>query len=42
LILIIFGFAELNARIGLSCVLITGGAMLAAKDMLFRKKDVAS
>ncbi|MDH4440026.1 MAG: EamA family transporter [Rhizobium sp.] len=42
LILIIFGFGDLSARIGLSCVLITGGAMLAAKDMVFRKKDVAS
>ncbi|RKE80216.1 EamA family transporter [Rhizobium sp. AG855] len=42
LILIIFGFGDISARIGLSCVLITGGAMLAAKDMLLRKKDVAS
>ena len=40
--LIIFGFGEFTTTIGLSCVLITGGAVLAAKDMLFRKKDVAS
>jgi drug/metabolite transporter (DMT)-like permease len=40
--LIIFGFGEFTTTIGLSCVLITGGALLAAKDMLFRKKDVAS
>jgi drug/metabolite transporter (DMT)-like permease len=37
LILIIFGFGELSVRIGLSCLLITGGAVLAARDMLFRK-----
>lgn len=42
LILIIFGFGDLSARIGLSCVLITGGAMLAAKDMVLRKKNGTS
>lgn len=42
LILIIFGFGDISARIGLACVLITGGAVLAAKDMVLRKKDVAS
>ena len=39
LILIIFGFGELSVRIGLSCLLITGGAVLAARDMVFRNKD---
>ena len=39
LILIIFGFGELSVRIGLSCLLITGGAVLAARDMLFRKSE---
>jgi drug/metabolite transporter (DMT)-like permease len=38
LILIIFGFGEISVRIGLSCLLITGGAVLAARDMLFRKQ----
>lgn len=42
LILIIFGFGDISARIGLACVLITGGAVLAAKDMVLRKKDVVS
>lgn len=42
LILIIFGFGDVSARIGLACVLITGGAVLAAKDMVLRKKDVVS
>lgn len=39
LILIIFGFGELSVRIGLSCLLITGGAVLAARDMVFRNKE---
>jgi len=39
LILIIFGFGEISVRIGLSCLLITGGAVLAARDMLFRKTE---
>ncbi|MDQ0420552.1 drug/metabolite transporter (DMT)-like permease [Peteryoungia aggregata LMG 23059] len=38
LILIIFGFGDISVRIGLSCLLITGGAVLAARDMLFRKQ----
>ncbi len=37
--LIIFGFGEFTTTIGLSCVLITGGAVLAAKDMVLRKTD---
>lgn len=36
LILILFGYGELSVRIGLSCLLITGGAVLAARDMVFR------
>lgn len=39
LILIIFGFGELSVRIGLSCLLITGGAVLAARDMILRSKQ---
>lgn len=37
LILTLFGFAEPSLRIGLACLLITGGAMLAAKEMIRRK-----
>lgn len=37
LILVLFGFAEPSLRIGLACLLITGGAALAAKDMIRRK-----
>ncbi|MGL4196212.1 MAG: aromatic amino acid exporter YddG [Allorhizobium sp.] len=42
LILIIFGFGDISVRIGLSCLLITGGAVLAARDMVFRNKERAS
>ncbi|MFL0690684.1 MAG: DMT family transporter [Agrobacterium tumefaciens] len=42
LILIIFGFGEISVRIGLSCLLITGGAVLAARDMVFRKSERAT
>ncbi|MCO5152244.1 MULTISPECIES: aromatic amino acid exporter YddG [unclassified Shinella] len=37
LVLILSGFAEPSWRIGLACLLVTGGAILAAKDMIFRK-----
>lgn len=37
LILILFGFAEPSWRIVAACLLVTGGAVLAAKDMIFRK-----
>ncbi len=37
LVLILSGFAEPSWRIGLACLLVTGGAVLAAKDMIFRK-----
>lgn len=36
LILVLFGFAEPSLRIFLACLLVTGGAVLAAKDMIFR------
>lgn len=38
LILVLFGFAEPSLRIALACLLITGGAALAAKEMIFRGK----
>jgi len=38
LILTLFGFAEPSLRIVLACLLITGGAVLAAKEMIFRSK----
>lgn len=43
LILVLFGFAEPSFRIALACLLITGGAVLAAKDMIFgrRKTETA-
>jgi drug/metabolite transporter (DMT)-like permease len=37
LVLIVSGFAEPSLSIGIACLLVTGGAMLAAKDMIFRK-----
>lgn len=37
LILILFGFAEPSWRIAAACLFVTGGAVLAAKDMIFRK-----
>ncbi|WP_440981906.1 aromatic amino acid exporter YddG [Shinella sumterensis] len=37
LVLILSGFAEPSLGIGIACLLVTGGAMLAAKDMIFRK-----
>ena len=36
LILIAFGFAEPSWRIALACLFVTGGAVLAAKDVIFR------
>ncbi|MGE6742566.1 DMT family transporter [Allorhizobium pseudoryzae] len=38
LILVLFGFAEPSFRIALACLLITGGAVLAARDMLFGRR----
>lgn len=37
LVLILSGFAAPSLSIGIACLLVTGGAMLAAKDMIFRK-----
>ncbi|MCO5733661.1 EamA family transporter [Rhizobium sp. SSA_523] len=37
LILLLFGFAEPSLKIALACLLITGGAALAAKDMITRR-----
>lgn len=39
LVLISFGFAEPTLRVGLACLLITGGAVLAAKEMIRRKPE---
>ena len=41
LILIVAGFAEPTLRILAACLLITGGAVLAAKSMLFGRKGVS-
>ena len=38
LVLIIAGFAEPSMRILAACLLITGGAVLAAKSLLFAKR----
>lgn len=40
IILMLFGFAEPSLRIGLACLLVTGGALLASRDM-FRAKEPA-
>jgi drug/metabolite transporter (DMT)-like permease len=42
LVLIAAGFAEPSYRILAACVLITGGAVLAAKSLLFRKPAAAA
>ncbi|MDK1490461.1 EamA family transporter [Sinorhizobium sp. 7-81] len=41
LVLILFGFAEPSWRIAAACLLVTGGAVLAARDMVFRKSRTA-
>ncbi|MFB2550385.1 aromatic amino acid exporter YddG [Ensifer soli] len=41
LMLVLFGFAEPSMRVLLACLLVTGGAVLAAKDMIFRKAPPA-
>jgi drug/metabolite transporter (DMT)-like permease len=38
LLLIAFGYGQFTLAIGLACVLITVGALIAAKDMLLRRK----
>ncbi len=40
LVLITTGFAQPGWRIGLACLLVTGGALLAAKTLLFSRKRV--
>lgn len=40
--LILTGYAEPSWRIAIACVLVTGGAVLAARDMIFRAKPVAA
>ncbi|WP_018235435.1 DMT family transporter [Ensifer sp. BR816] len=42
LILILFDFAEPSWRIAMACLLVTGGAVLAAKDMVFRSGGTAA
>ena len=42
LILIVAGFAEPTLRILAACLLITGGAVLAAKSMLFGRKAASA
>lgn len=41
LILLATGFAEPSLRIGVACILITGGALLASRDMLRRRERQA-
>ncbi len=36
LVLVLFGFAEPGWRLATACLLVTGGAVLAAKDMIFK------
>lgn len=38
LILVLFGFAEPSWRVALACLFVTGGAVLAARDVIFRKR----
>jgi drug/metabolite transporter (DMT)-like permease len=40
LLLIAFGFGALTVSVGLACVAITLGAVIAAKDMIFRKRKL--
>ncbi|MCA1492523.1 aromatic amino acid exporter YddG [Sinorhizobium alkalisoli] len=42
LILILFGFAEPSWRIAAACLLVTGGAVLAAHDMIWRRATTAA
>jgi drug/metabolite transporter (DMT)-like permease len=36
LVLVLFGFAEPGWRLAIACLLVTGGAVVAAKDMIFK------
>ena len=42
LVLIAFGFAEPSWRIALACLFVTSGAVLAAKDIIFRDRSSAT
>lgn len=42
LVLVLFGFAEPSWRIGLACLFVTGGAVLAAKDVIFGRRGRAA
>ena len=39
LVLVISGFAQFHWSIALACAMITGGAVVAAKDLIFRKPE---
>ena len=41
LVLVVTGFAEPSWGIALACLLVTGGAVLAARDMIFRRRLIA-
>jgi hypothetical protein len=38
LTLILFGFAEPSLGIAIACLLVTGGAVLAARDVIFSSR----
>ncbi|HQF30424.1 MAG TPA: DMT family transporter [Hyphomicrobiales bacterium] len=42
LLLIVFGYGAFTLPVALAALLITGGALIAAKDMLFRKRRLRS
>ena len=42
LVLVVFGFAEPSLRIALACLFVTGGAVLAARDVIFRGRAAAA
>jgi drug/metabolite transporter (DMT)-like permease len=42
LVLILTGFAEPSWRIALACLLVTGGAVLAAKDMILARRNAVT
>ncbi|MFP5077335.1 DMT family transporter [Rhizobium sp. YIM 134829] len=41
LMLVLFGFAEPSLAIGLACLLVTGGAVLASKDIILKRSPRA-
>lgn len=42
LLLIAFGIGVMTVQIAIACLLITGGAVLASRDMIFRQRRIAS